>query len=365
MPPVATWIEESAEGPASLEEPIRKAFGKRSACLFRLGKYFSREDLGEGDDFQIDTAIRRTRPNLVSATSDKSFCELLRAIESDDRPQRRQGAEKFLKDALSTRYLQDHALHIAEEQLDLRDLRTAINAYDAYLAEHPHSADGYLGRGVAHTLQGHSERALSDFSKVLALNPTDSMALRQRGGIYSDFVGAPQKALADFEASLRIDPYSSEALVCRGVTRFRYREEYDAAIEDFQQALHYDPFLPFTHYNLGCTLLQAERYLEATPHFDFVIGRLPDYAEAWVNRGICHRALGRLPEAVSDLTRGHGLDSRLMKALWNRALAFAGLCQSEEAIRDLEDYLAADSKSPMAEAARKLLGELKEGELSR
>jgi len=80
----------------------------------------------------------------------------------------------------------------------------------------------YLRRGRSYLDNGNNKRAISDFNKVIMLDPRDAIPLSNRGRAYAR-LGDYDKAVADFEAAAKIDP--SNKLIQQNLERAKKREK--------------------------------------------------------------------------------------------------------------------------------------------
>ncbi len=85
---------------------------------------------------------------------------------------------------------------------------------------------------------------------------------------------------------------------------------------------------------------QAERYPQALALLEQALALRPDYATAWLQRGLVLMAQNHDVQAIPDLTRALQLDARLVDAWAGRALAHLAAGQAAEAERDLAAALA-------------------------
>ena len=91
-----------------------------------------------------------------------------------------------------------------------------------------------LTRGGFYLHMGQADRAATDFTAALRLEPGNVVALNRRGEAYSakaDF----QRALADYSEAVRLNPRYPLAFRNRARIHF-YRGNFDAAAEDFRTA---------------------------------------------------------------------------------------------------------------------------------
>lgn len=113
----------------------------------------------------------------------------------------------------------------------------AIASYDEAIKLNPDRAEVYLKRGIAHRLQGALDRAIEDFDKATALDPTTTRNDRAVAEAYSNHGQIqltnlrPEEAIIDFERALRIYPAEIKPYFDRGEARILI-EDFAGAIED-------------------------------------------------------------------------------------------------------------------------------------
>jgi tetratricopeptide (TPR) repeat protein len=116
-------------------------------------------------------------------------------------------------------------------------LAGAIASYDEAIKLNPDRAEVYLKRGIAHRLQGALDRAIEDFDKATALDPTTTRNDRAVAEAYSNHGQIqltnlrPEEAIIDFERALRIYPAEIKPYFDRGEARILI-EDFAGAIED-------------------------------------------------------------------------------------------------------------------------------------
>ncbi len=71
-------------------------------------------------------------------------------------------------------------------------------------------ANAYNYRGLAYYEKGDYDRAISDYTEIIRLDPNDAEAYFFRGLVY-DNKGDHERAIADYESALRIDPNNADA----------------------------------------------------------------------------------------------------------------------------------------------------------
>jgi lipoprotein NlpI len=169
------------------------------------------------------------------------------------------------------------------------------------LDKEPHkSPQVYLYRGIALEKSGQPERALEDYNRAIALDPSYSEAYDSRGVLYQK-KGLVDKAIDDFNRSIVLDPSSGKAYFNRG---FIHAETgmFDQAIKDFNHALAIEP----------------------------------SFADAYANRGIAYALSGRQGLALADFNKAIELNERSADAYFDRGKLYYASGQKERAREDFQ-----------------------------
>jgi len=96
-------------------------------------------------------------------------------------------------------------------------------------------AHAYNNRGTAYQSGGELDKAISDFSEAIRLEPKDALAFNNRGIAY-DKKGDFALAIADFSTALKLKPGDDRVLKSRGWAHF-WHGDYDSAINDWGAAI--------------------------------------------------------------------------------------------------------------------------------
>ena len=95
------------------------------------------------------------------------------------------------------------------------------------------SAEFYFKRGVEHEEKGQYDRAITDFTKALELNPRLAKVY-YKGNAYLK-KGQYDKAITDFNKALELDPQYARSYLGRAIV-YTMRKDYDKAWEAAHQA---------------------------------------------------------------------------------------------------------------------------------
>ena len=201
----------------------------------------------------------------------------------------------------------------------------------------------YNNRGLCYYESGEYNKAIQDFTKIIALNTDDygdliclvrsgvALAYQHRADCYRE-LGELEKAISDYSESIKLMSDNCTAYNNRGEI-YEMLGEYEKAISDYYAAIetdveYYDNSIYF--YNRGRAYFLAGKYDEAASDFleaieiDYpieeknceptilllndVIKFNSNYADAYLYRGECYKILGKSNEAKADFKKAEELN---------------------------------------------------------
>ncbi len=174
--------------------------------------------------------------------------------------------------------------------------KESVTLWDDVLKKYPNFPKAYLNRGQGYSDRGEYDKALSDYTKALELNPRYAEAYYNRGNVHrkrEEFV----QALSDYTKALELNPRYAEAYYNRGNVYGR-REEYDKAISDYTKAIEFNPQYLEAYMNRGTTYLFKEEHERGISDFKKAIEINPRYAAAYLNQAMAYEKIGRPWEAI-------------------------------------------------------------------
>jgi tetratricopeptide (TPR) repeat protein len=129
-----------------------------------------------------------------------------------------------------------------------------------------------------------------------------------------------------------------------------------------QAALAYFQYmLAASHRHFGNKYGLRQEYEKAVDAYSRAIGYDPDFARAYMERGILFwRELDHPRRAVIDLTTAYELDPSLTEARFNRGVAHQELREYADALSDFRAYLSQGDHPYWREHAEKMIRELEE-----
>ena len=181
----------------------------------------------------------------------------------------------------------------------------AINSFTQAIKIDPNYVDAYYFRGSAKVAIGDDEGALEDFTKVINLNPADSIKLASAYGMRGEvrfILDDDEGACDDFKKASELGDERSKELMANicdkkeekvetttysqtageyyqsGKKKYE-NEDYEGAIADWTKAIEIDPNNSSSSYNgLGVAKLLVEDYEGAIADFTKAIELNPDDA---------------------------------------------------------------------------------------
>ena len=120
---------------------------------------------------------------------------------------------------------------------------------------------------------------------------------------------------------------------------YNFAEQYAKAIASYDKALEIKPDLHEAWNNRGIALRNLGRVEEEIASYDKALKIKPDLHEAWNNRGIALGNLGRLEEAIASCDKALKIKPDKDDAWFNRGVALGNLGRVEEAIASFDKAL--------------------------
>jgi len=163
----------------------------------------------------------------------------------------------------------------------------------------------YYNRGAAHYSDGRYDKAISDYSRFIEINPDYADSYYRRARAY-EAKGRYEQAVSDYDECIRIRPDFVQAYHRRG-NAYKNMSRYDRAIADFSKAIEI----------------------------------APDYAEAYFSRAIIYEVKGRDDKAIADYSKcieiqpGDYNAYRKLRAYPNRAAAYYRMGWYDKAWKDV------------------------------
>jgi len=167
------------------------------------------------------------------------------------------------------------------------------------------------------------ESAVTDFSKIIELNPEYARAYYERGLCYSE-LRVKNREIEDYTRAIELNFRTQEVFMNRGKAYMSLaRDEkdekeqisrYQQAINDYTTALEFDPHSHMLFNQRGLCRKATGEYAEAVIDFHKAIDLNPKEASYYSERGECLLALGQLEAAHNDFDEALKLDKNHKRA---------------------------------------------------
>jgi tetratricopeptide (TPR) repeat protein len=189
----------------------------------------------------------------------------------------------------------------------LGKLDKAMEDFDRAIALNPSYIYAYNNRGMAFYRLGKLDKAMKDFDRAIALNPSYIDAYNNRGMVFDDS-GMANKALEDYNTAIRLNPSHYKAYNNLG-TLYGKAGVFDRAIESFNAAIALNPNFAEAYHNRGISYFSAGRFEAAMQDFNRAIFLNQNFERAYLSRGYLYLKTGNRAGALSDFRKACDLGS--------------------------------------------------------
>jgi tetratricopeptide (TPR) repeat protein len=243
----------------------------------------------------------------------------------------------------------------ADAKLKQGDDKGALTDFDRVLRLNPKYEAAYTGRGVAKSNLGNKKGAIDDLNQALLINPNNIRAYGARGDLRFQ-VGDKRGAEADLKQSLTlsIDAQNYRAYINRGNLRSKLADK-QGAIADYNQAIRINPNDALAYSNRGLVRSTLGDQQGAIADFDQAILINPNDAQSYLNRGELRHKLGYSRKAIADYDQAIRIDPNNAKLYVNRGNVRYALADKRGAIADYDQAIRINPKDVLAYNNRGLI----------
>ena len=213
----------------------------------------------------------------------------------------------------------------------------AINDYNTVIQLKPNFAEGYLNRGKAKENLEQHNAAIDDYDIAIQINPDYAEAYNGRGAA-KDKLEQHFAAITDYDTAIRIKSDYAESYFNRGIAKDKLGQ-YTAAITDYDNAIKIKSDSAF-YLKRGNAKYELGQYWSAIDDYDTAIKLNPQFADAYLYRGMARTDLGKYPAAaINDYDIAIQLKSDFADAYLYRGMANDKLGRTGEAKQDFQTAL--------------------------
>lgn len=154
---------------------------------------------------------------------------------------------------------------IADCKEQLGDINGTMEAYSKILAINPSNTFALKKTGYFQMQTGKHEKALAAYNKAIALDPRDAMTYNNRAYLYQT-IKDYKNALTDYNKAIELDAQYIGAYVNRGLLAMEVKN-YEAAKKDFELSVKLDAAAPELRKLLGLAKLSLKDKSGACENF--------------------------------------------------------------------------------------------------
>jgi protein O-mannosyl-transferase len=218
----------------------------------------------------------------------------------------------------------------------------AITDYSSVIGINPVFAEAYYGRAANYGVLGQWDKVIADYTRATEINPKYATAFYNRGLAYSK-LEQWDKAMADYSRAVEIDPEYATAYISRG-SLYGTIGQHEKAIADFSIAVRIDPGNATAWSNRGLACASLGQWDKAIADYSRAVEIDPGFATAWSNRGNLYGKLGQHEKAIADYSQAIRIDPNSVTAYTNRGSSYGKLGQHDKAIADFSEAIRIDPK---------------------
>jgi tetratricopeptide (TPR) repeat protein len=175
----------------------------------------------------------------------------------------------------------------------------------------------YFFRGLAYSLQGDSDLAITDFDEIIGRNPKLDQSIAFSTNLVRVYINRAialieeddlQAAIADLDKALILDPEADLAYMYRGIAHEK-QGEMDIAIEDYGKAIKYSDGDKCAYIQRGNGFKLQGELDAALADYNKAVETDPNFALGYVNIGVVYRDEGDSDAAETAFKKALEADS--------------------------------------------------------
>jgi protein O-mannosyl-transferase len=159
----------------------------------------------------------------------------------------------------------------------------------------------YYNRALVFYNTGKFDKAIQDYDKAIAWDPSWSGVYYNRGLVY-DKMGNLDKAIEDYDKAIALNPSWSQVYYNRGIV-FDKMGKIDKALENFDRAIALNPSDPNAYNNRGAVFYKMGKIDKALENFDRAIALNPSWPQVYYNRGMVFYNMGKFDKTIADFQK--------------------------------------------------------------
>jgi len=191
-----------------------------------------------------------------------------------------------------------------------------------------------LQRGIQFHQSGRFGEAIGWYQKTLEIQPENTDALNNLGGVLQA-QGKLDEAVAYYQEAISINPDSTEAHYNLG-NALKEQGKLDKAVASYQKAVSIKPDFADAHHNLAYALQEQGRMEEAVASYQKAISVNPDLAEAYNNIGLAYEKMNDLVKAEKYIAKALSISPNAANINYAQSVILRRKGEIDDAIQLLE-----------------------------
>jgi tetratricopeptide (TPR) repeat protein len=223
------------------------------------------------------------------------------------------------------------------------DERKSIPVLEDRIAKDSKDINAYESLGLAYSNNGQPRKAIEVYERGLRFAPNNESFHASLCDVYST-VEEHYKALLHCDKALALKPSNSYALTNKGrslVGLGRIPE----AIEVLKEAVKEDPTATNAHEQLGFIYMNLGQYEDAAKAFEFMASIASRYAPSFVDLAWAYESLGRNVEAEDCYKKALQIDKELSEASIRLAKLYEGENRESDAVSVYKQAIKVNAKN--------------------
>lgn len=199
---------------------------------------------------------------------------------------------------------------------ELKDFEKARECFTQALRVDPRNFFAWRNRGALNLKEGNYIAAIECYNEALKIKPDNDQAIQERAiALAKSREGKDyDKDIEKLKKSLNSHSKSAVDLLNKGADNTR-AGKFEDALTCFNKALEIDPNFPEVWLHKANLYIAQKDYAKAISCFNEVLKLNPDLPllliDLWINKGVCHRKVGELEEAIKCYEQASLIDPQI------------------------------------------------------
>ncbi|MGB6977477.1 MAG: tetratricopeptide repeat protein, partial [Gammaproteobacteria bacterium] len=207
----------------------------------------------------------------------------------------------------------------------------AMSDYNKIIELNPIHYQAYIKRAHVKYIYGFYKEAIVDCNQALKINPNSPDAYCSRGNANCE-LGLYQAAIVDYQTAWKLDPKNNEILAICSRTQENFNS-YQNDIAKCDKIIHSNPMDANAYKNRGYIHYQYNCHEKAINDCNEAIHLNPNDAEAYTNRGSINSKLKFYEKTIADYSKAISLKGNL--DIEDVKLLFHATLEPQQSIRFL------------------------------